>query len=224
MTVTPLPAASPSYLTTYGRSELVEVGERGRPGCCGRGPRAVGTPAATMTSLANALLPSSRAAAAVGPKAASPRSASASTAPATSGTSGPTTSGRRRASAASSATASGSRHVERPGLGDLGRCRRCRARRRSRRPPGSRAQGAGSSACSRPPEPTTRTSHRPAPPPHEHLAQDERLVPAGTDADRGDRRAGELLDALDVGPGRGGQVVERPGLALMSSSQPGSVS
>ena len=59
VTTTPLPAASPSSLTTYGGAERVErrvdlVGRR-----CRRAASAVGTPAAAMTSLANALEPSS---------------------------------------------------------------------------------------------------------------------------------------------------------------------
>src|SRR3954453_9340867 len=52
---------------------------------------AVGTPAAAMTSLANAFEPSRRAAARVGPNAVRPRDSSSSTRPATSGASGPTT-------------------------------------------------------------------------------------------------------------------------------------
>jgi hypothetical protein len=53
--------------------------------------RAVGTPAAAITSFAKALLPSSRAAAAEGPKARMPAARTASQTPATSGASGPTT-------------------------------------------------------------------------------------------------------------------------------------
>ena len=69
---------------------------------------AVGTPAAAMTSLAKALLPSSRAACALGPKQAMPASRTASATPATSGASGPTTTRSADSSRASAATATGS--------------------------------------------------------------------------------------------------------------------
>ena len=61
-----------------------------------------------MTSLAKALLPSSRAAAADGPKQAIPASRTASAAPATSGASGPTTTRSTPSATASAATAAGS--------------------------------------------------------------------------------------------------------------------
>ena len=77
-TKTPLPAARPSAFTTQG--------------ACGVVSRlAVGTPAATMTSLPNAFDPSIRAAAALGPKTARPFRRSSSPTPATSGASGPIT-------------------------------------------------------------------------------------------------------------------------------------
>ena len=125
----------------------------------GRRPRApaVGTPAATITSFANAFEPSSRAAAADGPKHGTPAAAQASASPATSGASGPDDD-----------------EVD-PRRG--GRARRAPSGRPDRRPPApaaSRAMpglpGAHSSsgrcgerasartiACSRPPAPTTRT-------------------------------------------------------------------
>ncbi len=65
----------------------------------------VGTPAASITSLANALEPSSRAAAATGPKQRTPSAASASARPATSGASGPTTTRSTAASRAARASA-----------------------------------------------------------------------------------------------------------------------
>ena len=87
---TPLPAARPSALMASGTpysptatmpdSTSVTVVER-----------AVGTPAAIMISLAKALLPSRRAASADGPSTAMPAPRSASARPATSGASGPTT-------------------------------------------------------------------------------------------------------------------------------------
>src|SRR5690606_6655619 len=69
---------------------------------------AVGTFALAMTSLANALEPSSRAASALGPKHGMPAARTASATPATSGASGPTTTSSAPCSTASAATASGS--------------------------------------------------------------------------------------------------------------------
>ena len=118
---------------------------------------AVGTPAASMISLANAFEPSSRAAAALGPNAAIPRAASSSTSPATSGASGPTTTRSQPSAAATSpamsstATSTSSASAAIPGL--PGAHSSCGAR-------GERAS-ARTSACSRPPAPTTRTRIRP---------------------------------------------------------------
>src|SRR4051812_42661966 len=106
VTTTPLPAASPSCLTTYGGGSVARTSAASSPShtqC-----PAVGTPAAVITSLANALLPSSWAAAAEGPKTASPQERQASAAPATSGTSGPMTTRSAPHSDPSLATASGS--------------------------------------------------------------------------------------------------------------------
>jgi hypothetical protein len=88
VTVTPLPAASPSALTTQGgpKSSRAAIAAAGSVKLS---ERAVGTPAAAMTSLANVLEPSMRAAAAVGPKTGRPRSRNSSATPATSGCSGP---------------------------------------------------------------------------------------------------------------------------------------
>ena len=97
---------------------------------------AVGTPASRISSFANALLPSRRAASARGPNARRPSASSASTRPATSGASGPTT---------VRSTRSSRREAHEP-VDVLGgdveaarvraRCRRCRARRA---PPAARA-------------------------------------------------------------------------------------
>src|SRR3954451_6554569 len=116
---------------------------------------AVGTPAASMTSLANAFEPSSRAAARVGPNTGRPRPWISSTRPATSGASGPTTvrsaSSRsaRSASAPTSATTSGNvfASAAMPGLPGAARTSGSCGERRSAR----------TMACSRPPDPTTRT-------------------------------------------------------------------
>ena len=77
-------------MTTYGGPNSASAASA----CAGDSAtrdRAVGTPAAAITSLANALLPSIRAAAADGPKQAIPAAVTASATPATSGASGPMT-------------------------------------------------------------------------------------------------------------------------------------
>ena len=118
--------------------------DRRHPVLDGRRPRAtsaVGTPAASMISLANALEPSSRAAARVGPEGRRcPRRPSASTRPATSGASGPTT---------TRSTPSLARGRDQPGRR---RRRRRRAARASRAMPGvaGRARGARAPAASAP--------------------------------------------------------------------------
>ena len=103
-----------------------------------------------MTSLANAFEPSSRAAAADGPKQGMPAAAQSSASPATSGASGPTTT-RSTPSAAAKATTSPASTIRAspaipalPGVqSSSGRC-------------GERSS-ARTIACSRPPPPTTRT-------------------------------------------------------------------
>ena len=77
-TNTPLPAARPSALTTQGARASSRTA-------------AVGTAAASSTSLAKAFDPSMRAAALLGPNTATPARRSSSAMPATSGASGPTT-------------------------------------------------------------------------------------------------------------------------------------
>ena len=79
-----------------------------RPGSRPPAPAAVGIPAAVMTSLAKALDPSIRAAAASGPKTAIPAARSASATPATSGASGPTTTSSAATCRASRTTSEGS--------------------------------------------------------------------------------------------------------------------
>ena len=105
VTTTPLPAARPSSFTTYGAPSSSRAATASAR-VSQTNARAVGTPAAAMTSLANALDPSSRAASRLGPKQAIPRSRTASATPATSGASGPTTTRSAPRSAASAATAS----------------------------------------------------------------------------------------------------------------------
>src|SRR3954467_11411427 len=103
----PLPAPTPPSLTTYGAptSSSTVSSSAGPP--TGQA-RAVGTPAASITCLAKDLLPSSWAAWAEGPKQAMPASRTASATPATSGTSGPMTTRSACHSVASPATATGS--------------------------------------------------------------------------------------------------------------------
>ena len=85
---TPLPAASPSALMATGvpYSATAVIPESTSVTAM---DRAVGTPEASMISLANALLPSRRAASADGPSTATPATRSTSARPATSGASGP---------------------------------------------------------------------------------------------------------------------------------------
>ncbi len=139
-TQTPLPAASPSSLRTHGGRATGSV-------------RAVGTPAASITSLAKDFEPSIRAAAALGPKTAMPRWRSSSARPATRGASGPTTTRSIRSSRASETSAAWSSaragwqwaSAAIPGLPG--------AACSSSRPPLRERDQA--SACSRPPDPTT---------------------------------------------------------------------
>ena len=74
MTTTPLPAASASSFTTYGAPKSSSAASTSAAVVQVCEP-AVGTPAAAITSLANALEPSSCAAAPDGPKTAIPRAA-----------------------------------------------------------------------------------------------------------------------------------------------------
>ena len=153
VTTTPLPAAKPSSLTTYGAPQRVRAPSISASEVTPTAS-AVGTPAAAITSLANAFEPSIRAAAAPGPKTAKPLERSASAAPLTSGTSGPITTRSGEIDAASSAMAAGSvastgwdvAREDVPALpGPM-----CRSST-----PGSR-RNARSRACSRAPEPITR--------------------------------------------------------------------
>ena len=87
---TPLPAARPSALITTGSPKSPKAATAASESVK-TAARAVGTPAAVMTSFAKALLPSSRAAALLGPKTRRPSASSRSVSPAQSGASGPTT-------------------------------------------------------------------------------------------------------------------------------------
>ena len=154
MTTTPLPAASASSFTTYGGPNVASA-TSASASLWQVNERAVGIPASVMTSLANALEPSMRAAAASGPKTAMPAARSASATPATSGTSGPITTRPALMCSASRVTSAGSAGLTSwscassamPGLPGAA----C-----SSLTPGSRAR-ARTIACSRPPDPITST-------------------------------------------------------------------
>src|SRR5690349_15560252 len=159
VTTTPLPAARPSSLTTCGAPRASSAASTSSV-VVHTWASAVGTSAAAMTSLAKDLRPSSRAASAEGPKTANPASRHRSATPATRGASGPTTTRSTSCSRASAATATPSRMstgtqsavASMPGL------------------PGAAitASTSGSaataltSACSRAPEPRTRTFTAPS--------------------------------------------------------------
>ena len=103
VTMTPLPAARPSSLTTYGGPNASRAAATSSAVRHSRAA-AVGTPAAVITSLAKAFEPSSWAAARDGPKQRMPAAVTASATPATSGASGPTTTRSAPISTASAAT------------------------------------------------------------------------------------------------------------------------
>src|SRR5271165_519500 len=189
VTTTPLPAASPSALTTYGGPNAASASSTS---CSVRHvlAAAVGTPAAVITSLAKDLEPSIIAAAWPGPKQPMPAARTASAAPATNGASGPITTRAAPVRAASAATSAGSVTLTAcssaispmPGLPGAA----C-----SSRTSGSPVS-ALTSACSLPPEPmtSTRTS--------QHLSQLDGLVPARADADGADRGSDHVLHCPDV--------------------------
>ena len=149
-----LAGGQPVVLDHVRRTRRHPARHRSRPGRSTSTDAAVGTPAARITSLANALDPSIRAAAAVGPNARIPRRSNSSTAPLTNGTSGPITTRSTPRVPASSAIERrvadrhrvGLRQSGGPGVagGDV--------QLGDRRIAGQRAQ----QACSRAPEPMTR--------------------------------------------------------------------
>ena len=122
VTTTPLPAASPSSLTTQACWPAVNRSGPARrpdaPGCRRSRWRRCGTPAAAMTSLANALEPSMRAASFDGPKHAMPAARTASATPSTRGTSGPMTTRSASHCRASFTTASPEADVDVVLIGD----------------------------------------------------------------------------------------------------------
>ena len=159
-TVTPLPAASPSALTTArppSSSTNASTFPRSRSQSARSkvAARAVGIRARSIRSFAKAFDPSSRAAARPGPKARRPRARSSSARPATSGASGPITTRSASSSSASRSCASTSSAAAGwqvaidaiPALpGAAWSCSTIGLRANPQQ-----------SACSRPPPPTTRT-------------------------------------------------------------------
>ena len=165
VTTTPLPAARPSSLTTqFGpkRSIAASMSASEAPGSIGSA-WAVFTPAAAITSFANAFDPSIRAASLFGPNTGKPSARMASPTPATSGTSGPITTSSGSISFANAAHAAGSSTFTECSVARLlipalpgATCRSGDG------PPSTGAATCGSllnaynRACSRAPEPITR--------------------------------------------------------------------
>src|SRR5205807_10378926 len=87
---TPLPAASPSVLITYG-GDVAARYRRAGSSSVNVSWAAVGTPASPRTSFIQAFEPSSRAPSAPGPSTRRPAARNRSASPATSGASGPIT-------------------------------------------------------------------------------------------------------------------------------------
>src|SRR5215472_12681164 len=154
VTTTPLPAASASSFTTYGGPNSRSASSAAACVVATR-DRAVGIPARAMTSFANALDPSMRAALLFGPKAAIPFARSSSATPATSGASGPMTTRSALTRRASRVTSPGSVALTSwqaassamPGLPGAA----CNS------PTAGSLLSARTIACSRPPDPITST-------------------------------------------------------------------
>ena len=106
VTITPLPAARPSALITYGAPKASMALSTSAMVWHSRASP-VGTSAAAITSLAKFFEPSRAAAAWLGPKTAMPTSRTASATPAISGASGPTMTSSKPPATANAATATG---------------------------------------------------------------------------------------------------------------------
>ena len=153
-TTTPLPAARPSAFTTIGAPRR-RTNSRAASASSNRSQRAVGMPAASQTSLANVLLPSSRAAAGGRAAAGDARPPpSHRRCPATSGASGPGTTRSTALSRAKATSAAISIDADRH---DLGHRRDARIARR--------APQLASAAGWRRSTSTARAPARPSPPP-----------------------------------------------------------
>jgi hypothetical protein len=152
---TPLPAASPSALTTTGKSRCARRYACASARSVNEWKVAVGIWQALMRFLAKTLEPSISAAAALGPNTRSPASSKRSTIPAQSGASGPTTvrsmdSRVAQASSPSTSSAPMSTHSATPAMPAFPGAQNTRDARGD-------CAIFQASACSRPPPPTTRT-------------------------------------------------------------------
>ena len=203
MTTTPLPAARPSALTTYGGPSSARAASAWSL-VSQVYASAVGIPAACMMCLANDLEPSMAAARRVGPKHGMPEACSASATPATSGASGPTTTRSAPVARARPATCPLSvrstgcwwASCAMPGLPGA-TCRSVTS--------GS-ADSARASACSRPPVPRRRTRTARAYP---------RPGPAPWRGGRGVQASGR---SCSVWSRRGPVPIAATGAPIMSSS------
>ena len=161
-TVTPLPAARPSALTTTGNPNSdPSTAPRASPGLRQTRKRAVGTACRAMNSLANALLDSSLAACRPGPKRRRPRASNRSPTPRASGSSGPTTV-RSTASASTYASRAAGSATSSERAGASGPVPALPGAQITSRTADSRPSF-HVSACSRAPPPTTSTFIGPAP-------------------------------------------------------------
>ena len=155
-TMTPLPRARPSALTTVGMGAVVEIGQRGWSMSSKTSYSAVGMWYFFMRSLEKTLLPSMNGGSlAWGRSRGCRRLPARSTAPRTRGSSGATTA---KSMALSLAKAVMRVQIFRPDAGcrwRRRRCRRCRGRRKFQSPRGLFFRLL-MMACSRPPPPTTR--------------------------------------------------------------------
>ena len=152
-TNTPLPAASPSAFTTSGVSSRASMYSRASAARRNSLWLAVGTSPRCSTFLQKALLPSRRAASAVGPKTLSFFSWNASTMPATRGASGPTTVRSIPCSTAAFASPS----MSSTAIGRFSPIRAVPALPGAIKTLAPSAESFQAIACSRPPDPTTRT-------------------------------------------------------------------
>ena len=143
VTRTPFPAASPSVLTTHGAGRLRRKAMAGATSV--KVPnRAVGIPASSSSSFMKAFEPSSCAPSAPGPTTSRPMARSRSASPSTRGASGPTTT---RSQVMSSGISAVQVNPSAAMPGFPGATVTATPERRSAR----------AIACSRPPDPTTRT-------------------------------------------------------------------
>ena len=187
VTTTPLPAASPSVLTTN-RSPIPARKARAAASSSKVPWAAVGTPASTSTSFIHALDPSKRAPSAPGPKTRRPSALSRSARPPTSGASGPITVRSASTSVGGTGTDPGM-----PGFPGVTTTSWDRPRTWAR-------------ACSRPPDPTTQTLIRRLSVPTRSTGEPEHLVASRSDAHHANGYPDLVLHEGQVGLGLGRQL------------------